>query len=92
MRKHKPVLLWAGMLVLLAGSGLVDNLWLTSPGHRITARHAARVRAGMSEAEVVALLGAPAGDYLAPAAGYQEMTERETRVKRCILAAHRTFL
>jgi uncharacterized repeat protein (TIGR01451 family) len=92
MRKRKRGLLGMGLLVLLAGMGLVGTLWLTSPGHGITARHAAPVRTGVSEAEVVALRGAPAGDYLAPAASYEERTARETRVKRCSLAAPRTFL
>jgi hypothetical protein len=60
--KRKRLLLILGCLatVLLAGYG---TLRLMAPQHRITKENIAAIKEGMTEAEVQALLGVPAGDY-----------------------------
>lgn len=63
MRKRNRVLLWAGLLVALAGAVLV-GVWLArAPAHRITFENLKEIRAGLTEQEVETILGAPAGDY-----------------------------
>jgi hypothetical protein len=58
----RRVLLGAGLLALLGLAGLVA--WLTPhPGAGITQENTERIRPGMSEAEVEAVLGCPAGNY-----------------------------
>lgn len=60
MRKRGLVTL--GLLALvLAGGYLV--LWLTAPGDRVTPENVARLREGMTRAEVEAALGGPPGVY-----------------------------
>jgi hypothetical protein len=60
--KRKTLLLILGSLaaVLLAGYG---TLRLTAPRHRITDENFAAIQKGMTEAEVEAILGVPAGVY-----------------------------
>jgi hypothetical protein len=60
MRMRLLLLLVAVALVLL-GSYL--TLWRTGPKHRISRESFARIQAGMTEQEVEAVLGVPAGDY-----------------------------
>jgi hypothetical protein len=63
MSKRKRLLLLAGLLVLLAGAGLVFVLWLTAPPRTaITREDAERIQLGMTLATVEAVLGGPARD------------------------------
>jgi hypothetical protein len=48
------------LVLLVAGYGA---LWLTGPRHRINERSFERIQLGMTEKEVEAILGGPAGDY-----------------------------
>lgn len=64
MRKRKRLLILPGLLAaaLFIGAGL-QLFWDSSPPPRFTAALADRIHQGMTEAEVVAVLGMPAGDY-----------------------------
>ena len=63
MRKHKRLLLCAGLLVALAGAGLVGALWWTVPNHGVGWRGYERIEIGMTEREVEAIVGKPPGWY-----------------------------
>jgi hypothetical protein len=62
MPRRKRVLMWAGLLVVLAGAGMAGMvlLWPCSSINRNTFE---KVKPGMSLAEVKALFHVPAGDY-----------------------------
>jgi outer membrane protein assembly factor BamE (lipoprotein component of BamABCDE complex) len=60
MRKRLLILLVCLISVLLAG---YVTLRLTAPRHRITEENFAAIQKGMTEEEVEAILGAPAGVY-----------------------------
>jgi len=58
MARRKPVLLWAGLLVVLAGITLAGWRWaVVQPGP--TSANFWRLRAGMTPQEVDAILGPP---------------------------------
>ncbi len=88
MSRRRRVLLWVGLLFVLAGTGLAWSWWATEPTERITLQHAlklgevARQRSPqgepvLTEAEVSAILGAPPGNYnhtgFTPPAGLLEL-------------------
>jgi hypothetical protein len=54
---RKRALLWAGLLVVLAGVGLLSVQWWATPPPGVSVANAHRLKAGMSESEVAALLG-----------------------------------
>jgi hypothetical protein len=66
MRRRRLLLLGAGLLALI-GLAALAMMWATvlsaRPEPGITAENFRTIRAGMSENEVVTLLGCPAGDY-----------------------------
>jgi hypothetical protein len=63
MPRRKRVLLWAGLLVLLAGVGMAGVLWVTPAPSRISHATVERIQPGMAKSEVERLLGGPPGDY-----------------------------
>ena len=69
MRKRLLLLLAAVALGLLAG---YLTLWRTGPQHRITRESFARIQAGMTEQEVEAILGVPAGYYATARVAFAE--------------------
>src|SRR5262245_24116845 len=58
-------------MILLALAAILPSSWcillLTAPNHRITERALGQIRIGMSEADVVDIIGVQAGDYSTPA-------------------------
>jgi hypothetical protein len=60
--KHKRLLLILGCLAALLLAGYA-TLRLTAPQHQITADNIEAIKKGMTEDEVEAILGVPAGDY-----------------------------
>lgn len=57
MSRRRRVLLWAGLLVLLAGAGgFACDTWLGSP---INQANCDRIRPGMTDAQVETILGSP---------------------------------
>ncbi len=58
MSRRRRLLLWAGLLVALAGVGLVGAWWLIESDPASTARYT-RLRLGMTEEEVLNVLGPP---------------------------------
>lgn len=61
MRKRIPILLGGILAILLAGWLM---LWMTRPPeHHINSDGFGKLRKGMTESEVEAVLGVPAGDY-----------------------------
>jgi hypothetical protein len=61
MSSRKTLLLLSGCLLLVAAA--FWYAWGRPPGHCITEANAEKIREGMSEGEVVQILGVPAGDY-----------------------------
>lgn len=59
----KQLLRQLGILVAVAAVGFVALLWWTGPRQRFDVLQFYKVDKGMTEAEVVWLLGAPAGNY-----------------------------
>jgi hypothetical protein len=57
------MLLVAVALMLLGGAGVA--VWLRAPRHHITAENVKRIKEGMTQQEVEAIVGAPAGNYAA---------------------------
>lgn len=68
--KRKRLLLILGCLASVLLAGYV-TLRLTAPRHRITGENIEAIREGMTEEEVEAILGAPAGDYSSKQTGGQ---------------------
>lgn len=71
----KRLLLRLGLLGLLAFVCLWLFLWWTAPNHRINQSYADQIRKGMTEDEVIQLLGLPPGDYT----GARKMHARKLR-------------
>ncbi len=63
MSSRKRVLLWAGLLVVLAAVGLASVQLLSARRHNINVNTVRQVRTGMTVAEVETLLGASPGDH-----------------------------
>lgn len=57
MRKRKRVLWWAGLLVALAGAGMIVVAWWTAPTPGITPENVGQVRYGMRLEQVERLFG-----------------------------------
>ena len=75
----KRWLLRLGLLAGLALFGFWFALWWTAPEHRINKESCDQIRNGMTETEVVAIIGASAGDYTTAE------TEKERDLVRWIL-------
>jgi hypothetical protein len=73
MRKR----LLALVVVVLAGSALVAclSLYRRPPSARFTREMARQIHRGMTEAEVVTVLGWPAGNHASPGTGYIPETD-----------------
>src|SRR5262245_59132749 len=71
----KRRLAWiAGTLVLLLAAGY-GVLWLTAPRHDINHKSFEAIKMGMTEQQVEAILGVPAGDYTTgPVIGWPEIS------------------
>ena len=63
MSRRKRVLLWVGLLVVLAGAGLGLLAWLLPSDRHIIRESYDAIGPSMTVLEVEMLLGGPAGDY-----------------------------
>jgi outer membrane protein assembly factor BamE (lipoprotein component of BamABCDE complex) len=59
--RHKRLLLL--VLTTLAGTAVFLAVWWSASAHAITPENVARIKPGMTRAELVALMGAPPGSY-----------------------------
>lgn len=63
MSSRKRLLLWGGVLGMLAAAGTCAVAHFTGPRHRITSPNIAKLVIGMSASDIEAALGVPQGDY-----------------------------
>ncbi len=61
MSRHRRVLLWAGLLAVLAAVGLATVRLLAAPRRNITVHTVRQIKHGMTVKEVEAILGVSPG-------------------------------